>query len=401
MNECFLLSEEYVKGKDNHLLLLSKAKPCPHVSNTCKFLRLGACTKHINLMSNTYFYHPDHLGSTSLVTNSYGEITQNISYIPYGEIFVEETAGGWQSPYYFNAKELDEETGLYYYGARYLDPAGARWLSADPMLEKYMGMSPYNYCAGNPVKLVDPDGRNWVMRDVDGATEVYYDRNVTSQKDLSNDKYGAVMLEDGASLVGYTFYNDHQDNKNGKVFNASGVQINQKKPIRTSDGKHFVDIFCGVADDCVDATTLHNNLFGTSYTGPDNPKSYGKKDNFDYNPLNWSEYWSMDHDLAYNAKEAQGIEGALFDTRVAGADIALAYKNLSTVVINYKSADRLRSLGTSVAFFSIGKYKIDMIGNKIIRDGVKSIYEGAMSQLRGFHEAMCNFTKTITTPCWP
>ncbi len=110
-------------------------------------------------MSNTYFYHPDHLGSTSLVTNSYGEITQNISYIPYGEIFVEETSGGWQSPYYFNAKELDEETGLYYYGARYLDPAGARWLSADPMLEKYVGMSPYNYCAGNPVKLVDPDGR--------------------------------------------------------------------------------------------------------------------------------------------------------------------------------------------------------------------------------------------------
>ena len=44
-------------------------------------------------MNNTYFYHPDHLGSTSLVTNSYGEITQNISYIPYGEVFVEETAG--------------------------------------------------------------------------------------------------------------------------------------------------------------------------------------------------------------------------------------------------------------------------------------------------------------------
>ena len=111
-------------------------------------------------MNNTYFYHPDHLGSTSLVTNSYGEITQNISYIPYGEVFVEETAGGWQSPYYFNAKELDEETGLYYYGARYLDPAGARWLSADPMLEKYVGMSPYNYCAGNPVKLSDPMGMN-------------------------------------------------------------------------------------------------------------------------------------------------------------------------------------------------------------------------------------------------
>ncbi|MBO4807371.1 MAG: type IV secretion protein Rhs, partial [Paludibacteraceae bacterium] len=64
-------------------------------------------TEKAEFEGNLYFYHPDHLGSTSLVTNSYGEITQNISYIPYGEIFVEETSGGWQSPYYFNAKELD------------------------------------------------------------------------------------------------------------------------------------------------------------------------------------------------------------------------------------------------------------------------------------------------------
>ena len=106
-----------------------------------------------------YFYHPDHLGSTAMVTDLDGRITQNVVYIPYGEVFVEECNGSWASPYLFNAKELDEETGLYYYGARYLDPPGARWLSVDPMWEKYMGMSPYNYCAGNPVKLVDPDGR--------------------------------------------------------------------------------------------------------------------------------------------------------------------------------------------------------------------------------------------------
>ncbi|MBR4839478.1 MAG: RHS repeat-associated core domain-containing protein, partial [Paludibacteraceae bacterium] len=85
-------------------------------------------------------------------------ITQNISYIPYGEIFVEETTGGWQSPYYFNAKELDEETGLYYYGARYLDPAGARWLSADPMLWNNPDKTPYHYCSGNPVGLIDRMG---------------------------------------------------------------------------------------------------------------------------------------------------------------------------------------------------------------------------------------------------
>ena len=130
-------------------------------------------------MNNTYFYHPDHLGSTSLVTNSYGEISQNISYIPYGEIFVEETAGGWQSPYYFNAKEFDEETGLYYYGARYLDPAGARWLSADPMWEDAQGVTPYHYCHGNPVKLVDIDGLfdefSPTAKDFDDAIDWIYD----------------------------------------------------------------------------------------------------------------------------------------------------------------------------------------------------------------------------------
>jgi RHS repeat-associated protein len=77
----------------------------------------------------------------------------------YGEVFIEERNGTWNTPYLFNGKELDEETGLYYYGARYLNPTSGMWLSTDPLFEKYVGMSPYNYCAGNPVKLVDVDGR--------------------------------------------------------------------------------------------------------------------------------------------------------------------------------------------------------------------------------------------------
>ena len=78
---------------------------------------------------------------------------------------MEERNGSWASPYLFNAKELDEETGLYYYGARYLNPSIALWLSTDPLQGKHPGMSPYNYCAGNPVKLVDPDGRDYDAND--------------------------------------------------------------------------------------------------------------------------------------------------------------------------------------------------------------------------------------------
>ena len=107
-----------------------------------------------------FYYHLDYLGSTAIVTDVDGRITQNVVYIPFGEVFVEQRDGNWNTPYLFNAKELDEETGLYYYGARYLDPTAAQWLSVDPLFEKYAGMSPYNYCAGNPVTLVDVDGRD-------------------------------------------------------------------------------------------------------------------------------------------------------------------------------------------------------------------------------------------------
>ena len=61
----------------------------------------------------------------------------------------------------FNAKEKDYESGCHYYGARYYDSEVLTgWLSVDPMADKYPSMSPYNYCAWNPVKLVDPDGRD-------------------------------------------------------------------------------------------------------------------------------------------------------------------------------------------------------------------------------------------------
>jgi RHS repeat-associated protein len=65
----------------------------------------------------------------------------------------------WNAPYTFSGKEKDAETGYGYFGARYYDSGLSIWLSVDPMSDKYPSMSPYNYCANNPVMLVDPDGR--------------------------------------------------------------------------------------------------------------------------------------------------------------------------------------------------------------------------------------------------
>ena len=63
--------------------------------------------------------------------------------------------------YSFTGKERDEETGYSYFGARYYDPdLSGIFFSVDPMSDKYPGISPYAYCAWNPLKLVDPDGRD-------------------------------------------------------------------------------------------------------------------------------------------------------------------------------------------------------------------------------------------------
>ncbi|HRY32701.1 MAG TPA: SpvB/TcaC N-terminal domain-containing protein [Bacteroidales bacterium] len=111
--------------------------------------------------TDVYFFHPDHLGSTSYITAFDGTPYQHVDYLPFGEVLLEEKADTWLSPYKFNCKELDEESGLYYYGARYYDPRSSVFLGVDPMSDKYPGISPFAYCANNPIKLIDPTGMSF------------------------------------------------------------------------------------------------------------------------------------------------------------------------------------------------------------------------------------------------
>ena len=105
-----------------------------------------------------FFYHPDHLGSSSFITNLDGEVVQHIEYVPFGEVFIEERNNVWNTPYLFNAKEFDEETGMYYYGARYYDPRLSLWMSTDALKEKTPNVSSYAYTENSPINYVDPDG---------------------------------------------------------------------------------------------------------------------------------------------------------------------------------------------------------------------------------------------------
>src|SRR5574343_1345532 len=68
-------------------------------------------------------------------------------------------SGDYTNRYKFNGKELDEETGFYYYGARYYNPKFSIWLSVDPLAEKFPSHSPYSFCFNNPLRFIDPEGK--------------------------------------------------------------------------------------------------------------------------------------------------------------------------------------------------------------------------------------------------
>ena len=103
-----------------------------------------------------YYYSTDHLGSSRLVLDSNGLIAERLMFLPTGEVFMDEqNTTDYHSDFLFSGKELDAETGNYYFGARYLAPRLGIWLSPDPMQLKYPHVSSYAYCMGNPVKLID------------------------------------------------------------------------------------------------------------------------------------------------------------------------------------------------------------------------------------------------------
>ena len=127
------------------------------------------------------------------------------------------------SSHTFSAKERDAETGLSYFGARYYSVDLSIWLSVDPMSDKYPSLSPYVYCADNPVRLVDPNGETWVDADGNEITDhgkikvyIFYDpesfSNQTKQmyKDAIK-KYGEGSVALSSVTTTSEFVQDWKD----------------------------------------------------------------------------------------------------------------------------------------------------------------------------------------------
>ena len=143
-------------------------------------------------------YLKDHLGNNRIAINQSGAKVHETAYYPSGTTM-------WDSgtPRKFSDKELDKTFDLNFYDfeARQYDPLTMRFTSHDPLREKYYSISPYAYCANNPVNYIDPDGREWYW-DKDKTRQ--YDPDITSQD----------QLQKGQTYIGAT---DQVKDKKGNV----------------------------------------------------------------------------------------------------------------------------------------------------------------------------------------
>src|SRR5699024_1905644 len=142
------------------------------------------------------------------------------------------------SPYKFNGKELDDETGNYYYGARYYNPKWSIWLSVDPLAGDYPGWSPYNYTLQNPVKLVDPDGRSVdeVIITGEKAEEALSQLNASTNLNIERDEESGKLSISG----GETKTKADKQLKEAIEDNNRVVEVNAVSTSITDDRKKFL-----------------------------------------------------------------------------------------------------------------------------------------------------------------
>ena len=172
-----------------------------HGNNFDKYLFDGGYVTYSGSTPSLHFYLHDHQGNNRAVaefatlSHVNASLSQTTYYYPYGGVFGDLGSYPESQPYKYNGKEFDRMHGLdwYDYGARQYDPAIARFTSMDPLAEKYYHISPYAYCAGNPVNYVDPDGRDWYQNN---ETQYY------SWYEGNDDREGYTHIGGKGSVLG-------------------------------------------------------------------------------------------------------------------------------------------------------------------------------------------------------
>src|SRR4030095_8603711 len=117
---------------------------------------------HMNADTTKYYYLKDHIGSIRAVLNSSNAVISAQDYDCWGYLMENRTYQSANVKYKFTGKERDNEleSNYDYFGARYYDSRIGRWGQVEPLLNKYVNVTPYNYSLNNPLVLTDPSGKD-------------------------------------------------------------------------------------------------------------------------------------------------------------------------------------------------------------------------------------------------
>jgi len=146
---------------------ISKLYECDNTSCSRMIFAGGQRIATIGSGGATYYYHADHLGSSSVITDSTGLKVQSIAYYPYGAPRMNQSliTPVIDVPYKYTGKELDSTTNLYYYEARYYDATIGRFMSADTIVQNPKDpqtLNRYTYVRNNPYRYTDPTGQRFL-----------------------------------------------------------------------------------------------------------------------------------------------------------------------------------------------------------------------------------------------
>ncbi len=189
-----------------------------------------------------YYQNKDHLGTVRETVTSTGAMKQRVNYYPFGGQLVDTLkAMIWNrdfQQYKYNGKEFDGTFGLntYDYGARQHYPVLARWDRIDPLCEKYYGISPYAYCANNPVNAIDPDGKLIVF--AKGVSEEF--KNNFSQAVSYLNQHGCGGMLKALNDSKNTYYiSESTDGSNSFECGSKTIRWDSQMGVKTSEDKYL------------------------------------------------------------------------------------------------------------------------------------------------------------------
>ena len=162
----------------------------------------------------TNYYITDYLGSVRTVTDADGNVLAEFDYTPYGELLTATDITATGTDYLFTGKEQQGKLGaseLYDSHARFMNTTG-RFLSMDPLAEKYYHLSPYAYCAGDPVNFVDPDGKKIYFREnVPDWFKLRYYATIEYMKETGTYDLVFKNLEESEDFIVYINYVENSE----------------------------------------------------------------------------------------------------------------------------------------------------------------------------------------------